>query len=403
MTHFAQLTDLKVKALKPKEKPYKVFDGQGLYLEVMPNGGKKWRYRYLYRNSDKRITLGSYPTLGLKEARSKAEDERRILANHKDPLLERRLDLELKALTFLDVAQEWEKQFFANWQPATIKKKRIHLNSHIYSIIGSLPIREITPALILEKVLRPIQARGHLETAHRVKMICSQIFRFAVASGQADRDPTQDLRGAMPPPKVKHRSTIIDQTKISKLLNDIHSYNGHVVVQHALKLLPLVFVRPVELRHAEWSEINWPDAQWRIPDEKMKMKLPHIVPLSNQAVEILKSLYPYTGQHKFVFPGQRGKDRPMSDAAINAALRYLGYSGDEITGHGFRSMASTILNEQGYNRDWIERQLAHVEQNSVRAAYNYAEYLPERRKMMQAWADFLDSLRSGKKMDLKSI
>jgi len=394
MTHIAaQLTDLKIKNLKPRDKPYKVFDGKGLYLEVMPNGGKKWRYRYLFRNQDKRITLGTYPTLGLKEARDRAEDERKLVANQKDPILEKRLDMELKARTFLDVAKEWELQFFANWKPATMKKKRILLQAYIYSIIGDLPIREIAPVLILEKVLKPIQVKGLLDTAHRVKMICSQIFRFAVASGQAERDPTQDLRGAMPPLKVRHRSTILDQAKISKLLHDMYNYNGHVVVQHALKLLPLVFVRPGELRHAEWSEINWPESQWRIPADKMKMNLPHIIPLARQSVEILKSLYKFTGGHKFLFPGQRGNERPMSDAAVNAALRYLGYSGKEITGHGFRSMASTILNEKGYNRDWIERQLAHVEQNNVRAAYNYAEYLPERRKMMQDWADFLDSIR----------
>jgi integrase len=395
MTHFSQLTDLKIKALKPKDKPYKVFDGQGLYLEVTPSGGKKWRYRYLFRNQDRRITLGSYPTLGLKEARIRAEDERKLLADQKAPILEKRLELEIKARTFREVAKEWEVQFFANWKPKTIKKKRIYLNAHIYSIIGDLPIREITPVLILEKLLRPIQAKGHLETAHRAKMICSQIFRFAVASGQAERDPTQDLRGAMPQPKVRHRATILDQTKIAKLLTDMYNYNGHVVVQHALKLLPLVFVRPGELRHAEWSEINWPESQWRIPEEKMKMGQPHIVPLARQATEILKSLFRFTGGHKFLFPGQRGKDRPMSDAAINAALRYLGYSGEEITGHGFRSMASTILNEKGYNRDWIERQLAHSERDGVRAAYNYAEYLPERRKMMQEWADYLDGLRVG--------
>ncbi|GHV56358.1 integrase [Deltaproteobacteria bacterium] len=394
MTHFAQLSDMKIKSLKPSAKAYKAFDGQGLYLEVMPNGSKKWRYRYLYQGQDKRITLGTYPTMGLKEARTKAEDERRLLAESKDPLQERHIvSQEASELTFLEVAREWEKQFFANWRAATVKKKRIQLNGHIYSIIGDLPIKQITPVLILEKVLRPIQTKGQLETAHRAKMLCSQIFRFAVATGQADRDPTQDLRGAMPTPKVKHHATIIEPVKLVKLLNDIQNYNGHVIVRYALRLLPLVFVRPGELRHAEWSEIDWPDAQWRIPAEKMKMRLPHLVPLSRQAVDILKSLFPFTGGHKFVFPGQRGHDRPMSDAAVNAALRYLGYSGEEITGHGFRSMASTILNEKGYNRDWIERQLAHTERDNVRAAYNYAEYLPERRRMMQEWADYLDSLR----------
>jgi integrase len=401
MTKFNILTDVRIKSLKPKDKPYKALDGDGLYLEVMPNGGKKWRFRFLFRNKDQRITLGSFPTLSLKEARERADKQRKLLLDGKDPFQVKRHDLELKAKTFRDIAKDWEKQFFINCKPATIKRKRILLEVHIYSIIGDLPIRDITSVLILEKVLRPIQFRGHLDTAHRVKMICSQIFRFAIGSQQADRDPTQDLRGAMPALKVRHRSSITDQTKIPKLLNDIYSYQGHVVVRHALRLLPMVFVRPVELRHAEWSEINWPESQWRIPEEKMKMNSPHIVPLSRQAKEILESLYQYTGGHKFIFPGQRANDRPMSDAAINAALRYLGYSGKELTGHGFRSMASTLLNEKGYNRDWIERQLAHSERDGVRAAYNYADYLPERRKMMQDWADFLDSLRAIKP-DIKS-
>ena len=272
-------------------------------------------------------------------------------------------------------------------------KKRLFLDKHILPFIGNLPIREIDPPVILNKLMRPVEARGHLETVHRIKMICGQIFRFGVATGAAARDPTQDLKSAVPPPKVTHRASIIEPSRIARLLNDIHNYNGHAVTCHALKLLPLIFVRPGELRHAEWSEIDWKEGQWRIPPEKMKMRITHIVPLARQSLEILESLKRYTGNHKFLFPGQRGDDRPMSDAAINAALRYLGYSGEEITGHGFRSMASTILNEKGYNRDWIERQLAHTEKDNVRAAYNYAEYLPERRRMMQEWADYLDSLR----------
>ena len=290
------------------------------------------------------------------------------------------------------MAKDWEGQFLDELETAIIKKKKIQLNGHVYPILGDLPITDITPVDILERLLRPIQAKGMLETAHRVKLLCSQIFRFAVAIGKIDRDPTHDLRGAMPSPKVKHRSTILDPAQISRLLNDLHTYNGHIVVQHALKLQPLVFVRPGELRHAEWAEIDWEEAQWRIPAHKMKMKAPHIVPLASQALCIIESLHEVTGNHKYLFPGQRGIDRPMSDAAVNAALRYLGYSGDVITGHGFRAMASTILNEKGYNRDWIERQLAHSERDGIRAAYNYAEYLPERRKMMQDWADYLYSL-----------
>ena len=387
------LSDARIKSLGPKEKPYKVFDGQGLYLEVYPNGSKLWRIKYKYEGKDRRVSLGAYPEISLKDARIELAKVRLMLREGGNPTAPPRPPEESKGITFGQVAEDWAGRFLAQTAPATVKKKKMFLDKHIIPVLGNVPIKDIGPQLVLNKLMRPIEARGHLETAHRVKMLCGQIFRFAVAIGEADRDPTQDLKGAVPPPRVTHRATIIEPSKIARLMNDIYNYNGHAVVCHALKLLPLFFVRPGELRHAEWAEIDWTEKQWRIPAEKMKMRVPHIVPFSRQALEILEDLKPYTSRHKFVFPGQRGNDRPMSDAAINAALRYLGYSGDDITGHGFRSMASTILNEKGYNRDWIERQLAHTEHDAVRAVYNYAEYLPERRKMMQDWADYLDSLR----------
>lgn len=390
------LTDVKVKNLQPKDKLYRIFDGHGygLYLEVLPNGSKKWRLKYRNEGRYKCITLGTYPETGLKEARSKAVDQKRLLESGKDPLTERHRERPT-LFTFAHLTQDWQKRFFSSWDEKTQKKKLIHLTNYVLPALGRLPVNEITPAVILNKLLRPIEERGRIETAHRTKMMCSQIFRYGVATGQAERDPTQDLRGALTPVNASRRATIIDPDRIGELLNAIDLYNGFVVVRYALKLAPLLFVRPGELRQAEWTEINWDEALWRIPAEKMKkvkVGIPHFVPLARQAIEMLRELQSVTGENKWVFPGQRANGRSMSDMAMNVALRTLGYSKEDICAHGFRSMASTILNEQGYNRDWIERQLAHTERDGVRAAYNYAEYLPERRKMMQDWADYLDGL-----------
>ncbi len=391
------LTDAKVRSLVPRERSYKVFDGHGLYLEVYPHGSKLWRIKYRFDGKDRRLSLGPYPEVGLKDARAEASKVRLKLRDGVDPATPKAgSTLQTSEPTFRDVAEDWAGRFLAQSEPATVKKKRLFLDKHILPTIGEMSIRKIDPPTILNLLMRPLEDRGQLETAHRLKFLCGQIFRYAIATGQADRDPTQDLRGAVPPPMVTHRATMVDPKKIGPLLRDLYNYDGHVVVQHALMLLPLVFVRPGELRHAEWGEIDWADRLWRIPAGKMKkvkFGLPHLVPLARQSIEILENLKRYTGGRKYLFPGQRGNDRPMSDMAVNAALRYLGYTGNEITGHGFRAMASTILNEKGYNRDWIERQLAHVERDNVRAAYNYAEYLPERRRMMQDWADYLESLR----------
>ena len=391
------LTDTKIKNLQPKDKLYRLFDGQGygLYLEVLPNGSKKWRQKYRNDGRYKCITLGTYPETSLKDARSKAIDQKRLLESGKDPLVERHKETPT-VFTFAQLTKDWQKRFFPSWDQKTQKKKQLHLDNYVLPSIGRLPVNEISPAVILNKLLRPIEERGRIETAHRTKMMCSQIFRYGVATGQADRDQTQDLRGALTPVNASRRATILDVSRIGQLLNAIDMYNGFVVVRYALKLAPLLFVRPGELRQAEWSEIDWDEAMWRIPAEKMKkvkISIPHFVPLARQSVELLRELQAVTGDGKWVFPGQRANGRPMSDMALNVALRTLGYGKEEICAHGFRSMASTLLNEQGFNRDWIERQLAHSERDGVRAAYNYAEYLPERRKMMQVWADYLDGLR----------
>jgi integrase len=263
----------------------------------------------------------------------------------------------------------------------------------VFPWVGSKPIKEVTVPELLS-VLRRIEARGFIETAHRTLQHCGCVFRYAIATGRAERDPTRDLAGALAPAVKGHYASISDPMAVGQLLRAIDEYPGEFITACALRLSPLLFVRPGELRKAEWSEIEFAKAEWRVPAARMKMRAIHIVPLSRQAISIFEELKPLTGKRVLVFPGAANHTRPMSENTINLALRRLGYSNEEMTAHGFRSMASTLLNEQGWNPDAIERQLAHVERNAVRAAYNYAQFLPERRKMMQGWADYLDSLKA---------
>jgi integrase len=301
-----------------------------------------------------------------------------------------------EAETFEAIAREWHLRFSAGWTPDHAERVLRRFERDLFPWLGTRPIREVSAPDLLA-VLRRIENRGALDTAHRALRSCGQVFRYAVATGRAERDSSGDLRGALPPVKGKHHASITDPKAIGELLRAIDNYRGSFVTKCALRLAPRVFVRPGELRSAEWQEVDWGAAEWRIPAAKMKMRDPHIVPLSKQAMEILEELRPLTGSGRYVFPSARTPNggRCMSENAVLAALRRMGYDKEEITGHGFRSMACTLLNEQGWNRDAIERQLAHVERNAVRAAYNYAEHLPERRKMMQAWADYLDVLKRG--------
>lgn len=391
------LTDTAIKALKPKEKNYKRADEKGLYLFVTPSGGKLWRMKYRFNGKEKVLALGAYPVVSLRDARDKRDDARKLLADGIDPS-------ELKKQTkhasqaaaensFEVITREWFVKYQPSWSEGHAQRILRRLESNIFPWLGNRPVNEITAPELLT-ALRRIEERGAVETAHRTKQTCGQVFRYAIATGRAERDPSQDLRGALPPVKKSNFPTITDPKKIGALLRAIYSYEGHHVTLCALKLAPLTFVRPGELRHAEWSEINFDEAEWRIPAEKMKMGAVHIVPLSRQAIEVLNDIEPLTRHRsQYIFPSLRSAKRAMSENTINGALRRMGYSKDEMTGHGFRAMASTILNEQGWNGDAIERQLAHAERDGVRAAYNYAEYLPERRKMMQSWADYLDSLR----------
>jgi integrase len=392
------LNDVTCKQAKPKEKAYRLADSKGLYLEVAPSGGKWWRLKYRINGKEKRISLGVYPEVGLKDARDKCDAARKQVADGIDPSVQRKAvklaGSEKSANSFEVVAREWFGKFSKAWAASHADKIIRRLERDVFPWIGGRPIAEVTAPELLA-VLRRVENRGALETAHRAKQNCGQIFRYAIATGRAERDPSADLRGALPPTQETHHASITDPKAIGGLLRAIDGYTGSFITKCALRLAPLTFVRPGELRKGEWTEVNFDTAEWRIPAERMKMRQVHIVPLSTQALGILKEIHALTGDGQYIFPGARTNGRPMSENTVNGALRRLGYAGDEMTGHGFRSMASTLLNEQGWKPDAIERQLAHAERNNVRAAYNYAEHLPERKRMMQAWADYLDGLAAG--------
>ncbi|MDR6935484.1 tyrosine-type recombinase/integrase [Luteibacter sp. 3190] len=396
------LTDAKLRALKPKATLYRVTDSGGLVIEVPVSGGLRWRFRYRFEGKAKMLSLGTYPSVTLAQARLRRDAARASLANGIDPSASRQEAKRARSLalaptpTFQSVAVLW----LARQQVAevTANKNRWLLESFLYPDLGHRPIKEITDREMLT-TLRKIEDAGKLETAKRAKIKAGQIFRYAMLEGLAERDPTGSLRGALKAPKVKHHAAIVDPLKIGELLRAIDGFSGQYVTLCALRLAPLVFVRPGELRRAEWSEFDLDGSVWRIPGEKMKMKAAHIVPLSTQAVAILRELQGFTGHGRYVFPSIASGVRPMSENTVNSALRRLGYTGTEMTGHGFRSLAATRLNEMGWNPDAIERQLAHAESNKVREAYTHAaQYLDERTRMMQAWADYLDGLKAGGKV-----
>lgn len=390
------LTDTAVRNAKSKEKDRKPFDGGGLFLLVKPNGARYWRFKYRFHGREKLLALGVYPDVTLKSARDKRDDARKLIADGIDPSKARKAEKAARnnENSFEAIAREWWGNRESNWSESHSSRIMLRLENDVFPWIGTKSIGDITPAELLT-VLRRVESRGAIETAHRIHQSCGQIFRYAVATLRAERDTSADLKGALPPVSKKHYPSITDPKLIGELLRVIDGYQGAFITRCALQLAPLTFVRPGELRHAEWSEIDLDKAEWRIPAEKMKMKTVHIVPLSIQAIAILNEIKPLTGQGKYVFPSVRSPKRPMSENTVNAALRRLGYTKKEMTGHGFRSMASTILNEQGWNKDAIERQLAHTERDLVRASYNYAQHLPERVKMMQWWADYLEGLKQG--------
>ena len=387
------LTNTAIRNAKPRSKRYRLFDSQGLYVEVAPNGGKWWRLKYRIQKKEKRLSLGVYPEVTLKEARDKRDQARLLISTGADPIEARKTQPVSNSVSFEAVAREWFSAFAPNWAPSHANRIIRRLENDVFPWLGRCPIDQIEPPELL-KVARRIENRGALETAHRAIRNCGQVFRYAVATGRASRDSTADLRGALSPVRAKHHPSITDPRAIGELLRSIEGYEGSLVTRCALQFAPLVFVRPGELRYAAWSEINLAESEWRIPATKMKNRQPHIVPLARQSIVILSELHAFSGPFEYVFPSVRTVKRPMSENTINAALRRLGYPKDQMTGHGFRSIASTLLNEQGWNRDAIERQLAHTERNTVRAAYNYADYLEERKRMMQWWADYLDQLKA---------
>jgi integrase len=397
------LNDSLIRSVKVTEKPQKLFDGKGLFLLVQPNGARYWRIKYFVDGVEKALSLGVYPKVSLKQARDRRELVRQQIADGVDPGGLRKAEKRARAHTFKAVALEWHQQRLETWSRGYAKQLMQRMEKNLFPWIGSKPIAKLAAADFLD-CLQRIEKRGAVEMAHRARGTCSDVMRFAVATRRAERDPTVDLRGAIAPTKRKHLASIKDPKGIGDLMRAIDGYVGRSeVVNAAVRLIPLVFTRTCEMRKAEWSEFDLDNAQWKVPPERMKRRFPQIVPLSNQAIKILRDLMPVTGPNGLVFPSIRSGSRPISDGTINAALRMMGYTGDQMTGHGFRSMASTILNEQGWHPDAIERQLSHAEKNTVRGIYNYAEYLPIRREMMQAWADYLDALRQNKPLQIVAM
>ena len=393
------LNDTRIRSAKAGERDYKLTDFDGLYLLVRPNGSKLWRFAYRFDGKQKQIALGAYPDLPLADAREQRETSRKLLASGKDPSLERRLQKIARAAggnTFREVADELlEKHRREGRAEATLKKNRWLLEV-AYGLFGNRAVGEVTAAELLA-ALRKFEVRGRYESARRLRAVAGMVFRYAIATGRAMRDISVDLRGALTTPTVNHRAAITDPVELGALLRAIQGYSGQPTTRLALDLSALLFVRPGELRFARWKEIDFDKAVWIVPAATMKMKRPHRVPLSRQALVILRELHGMTGHGEFVFPAVDSVRRCMSNNTLTAALRRLGYSKEEVTVSGFRATASTLLNEMGrWNPDAIERQLAHVEENDVRRAYMHAaEFWNERVQMMQAWADYLEKIRYG--------
>lgn len=393
------LTNTAITNAKPATKPFKLADEKGMFLLVTPSGGKWWRLKYRFGGKEKLLSLGIYPEVSLKAARDRRDEARKLLAEGVDPGENRKAVksamTERAANSFEAVAREWYAKKLPGWAPSNAEKIIRRLELDAFPWLGGRPIAEITPPELL-KTLRRIEERGAIDSAHRMRYYFGQIFRYAIATGRAERDMAADLRGALSTAETQHRAAITDPKAIGALLRAMDDYQGTFITKCALRLAPMVFVRPGELRKAEWAEIDLDRAEWNIPPARMKMREPHLVPLSAQAVEILRELHALTGQGKYVFPGARSNGRPMSDNAILAALRRMGFAKDEMSGHGFRAMARTILDEVlGVRPDFIEHQLAHAVRDPNGRAYNRTAHLAERRKMMQMWSDYLDKLKAG--------
>lgn len=391
------LSDPAIKKAKPEAKSYKLADGGGLFLLVTPTGGKLWRLKYRFGGKEKLLSVGAYPGVGLASARTRRDDARKMLADGIDPgelkKAAKTQRAERAADSFEAVAREWYAKHAPGWAESHASKILRRLERDVFPWNGGRPIAELTAPEILA-TMRRIESRGTLETAHRVLQSVGQVMRYAVATGRAERDPTGDLRGALPPVRGEHFASITEPKDVGALLRAIDAFRGSLQVACALRLSPLLFVRPGELRRAKWADFDMEAGEWRYHVSKTKTE--HIVPLAPQAVAILRELEPLSGHREHVFPG-REPSKPMSEAAINAALRRMGYdTKTEITGHGFRAMARTLLHEElGFAPEAIEHQLAHKVPDTLGAAYNRTKFLAERRRMMTAWADYLDKLKAG--------
>jgi len=401
------LSDTQIRNAKPGERPLRLYDDRGLYLEVSPRGGKWWRLKYSFEGKARLLSLGTYPDTGLKAVRDKRDQARRLVAQGVDPSAARKAEKasrsEIVLNSFEAVAREWHATIhFAQASAGHAGRTLIRLEQDVFPWLGGMPIGEIKAPQLLQ-AMRRIEARGAIETAHRALQACGQVFRYAIATGRAERDPTPDLRGALKPVLVQHMAAITDPKRVGELLRAIESYKGMPITRAALQLAPLVFVRPGELRKAEWSEFDLDAAQWRIPAARMKRTkqeklsgVEHVVPLSRQAVAILRELHPLTGHGRYLFPSPRTGERPMSDNGVLSALRRMGFPSDEMTGHGFRAMARTLLAERlNVDEAIIEAQLAHAVKDSLGRAYNRTQLIEQRSKMLQTWADYLDKLREG--------
>lgn len=393
-----KLTATEVKQAKPGDRLRKLADGGGMYLQIHPNGARYWRFDYRYAGKRKTLALGVYPEVSLKEAREKHQEARSKLNQGVDPGEVRKVEKLTRYLaaaeSFEAVGREWFNQVMPEKSKSYRERTGRILEKDLYPYLGNRPIASITAPELLA-VLRRIEGRGANDIAHRAKQTAGQLFRYAVATGRAERDPSGDLLGALKPRrKKKHHAAITDPVEVGRLLVAMDSFQGTMVVKTALLLSPLLFQRPGEVRGMEWSEINWGDCRWEIPAQKMKMGQPHIVPLSTQAQDLLRELQRFTGRGKYVFPSARGASRQLSENGVRVALRTLGYDNDTMTPHGFRAMARTLLDEVlGYRVDWIEHQLAHAVRDPNGRAYNRTAHLEGRAEMMQAWADYLETIK----------
>ncbi|EKC2241810.1 tyrosine-type recombinase/integrase [Salmonella enterica] len=390
------LTDLAIRRSKPKEKPYTLNDGNGLSLLIEPNGSKGWRLRYRFSGKAKLMSLGTYPNVALADARTARDEAKKLIAGGIDPAEVRKAkkrEIESRfGNTFEGIAREWYEKRFDRWSPSYAEEMIETFEKDVFPYIGSRPVAEIKPMELLA-VLSVLNDRGATEKLRKVRQRCGEVFRYAVITGRAEYNPAPDLVSAFAPHKKEHYS-FLKTDELPEFFRTLNTYTGSMIVKLAIRLLILTGVRPGELRQAEWQEIDFDNRLWEVPKERMKMRRPHCVPLSDQTINILEQLKPMTGHYQYIFPGRIHHSKPMSEMAMNVLIRRIGYAG-RVTGHGFRHTMSTILHEQGYNTAWIETQLAHVDKNSIRGTYNHAQYLDGRREMLQWYADYMDALEHG--------